>query len=139
MLDLKLFDTSFLIDLINGDEGALRKAEEVDAEALFKAISIVTMHEYLRGVYYLYMHDKELLKSKLKRAEAELARFEILPYTYEVAKLAAEIDATLALEGKSISLADVIIGATTLQYKLTLVTRNVEHFKRIPELNIETY
>ncbi len=85
------------------------------------------------------MHDKELLKSKLKRAEAELARFEILPYTYEVAKIAAEIDATLALEGKSISLADVIIGATTLQYKLTLVTRNVEHFKRIPELNIETY
>lgn len=135
MLDLKLFDTSFLIDLVNGDEGALRKAEEVDAEALFKAISIVTMHEYLRGVYYLYMHDKELLKSKLKRAEAELARFEILPYTYEVAKIAA----TLALEGKSISLADVIIGATTLQYKLTLVTRNVEHFKRIPELNIETY
>lgn len=136
---MKLFDTSFLIDLVNGDTGALRKAEEVDAEALFKAISIVTAHEYLRGVYYLYMHDKELLKSKLERAEAELARFEILPYTYEIAKSSAEIDAALALEGKSISLSDVIIAATTRQYKLTLVTRNVEHFKRIPKLNIETY
>jgi tRNA(fMet)-specific endonuclease VapC len=139
VLDLKLFDTSFLIDLVNGNEGALRKAEEVDAEALFKAISVVTVHKYLRGIYYLYMRDRELLKSKLKRAEAELARFEILPYTYEVAKIAAEIDATLALEGKSVSLAEVIIAATTLQYKLTLVTRNFEHFKRIPELNIEIY
>jgi len=139
VLNLKIFDTSFLIDLVNGDTDALRKAEEVDAEALFKAISIVTAHEYLRGVYYLYMHDKELLKSKLERAEAELARFEILPYTYEIAKSAAEIDAALALEGKSISLSDVIIAATTRQYKLTLVTRNIEHFKRIPKLNIETY
>lgn len=139
MLSLKLFDTAFLIDLVNGDEGAVRKAEEVDAEALFKAISMVTVHEYLRGVYYLYMHDEKLLKSKLKRAEAELARFEIMPYTYEVAKIAAEIDATLALKGLSISLTDVIIAATTLHYKLTLVTRNVEHFKRIPKLSIETY
>lgn len=136
---MKLFDTSFLIDLVNGDAGALKKAEEVDAEALFKAISIVTAHEYLRGVYYLYMHNKELLKSKLEKAEAELARFEILPYTYEITKLSAETDATLALEGKSISLSDVIIAATTMHYKLTLVTRNVEHFKRIPELVIETY
>jgi len=137
--DLNLFGTSFLIDLINGDAGALRKAEEVDAKALFKAISIVTAHEYLRGVYYLYMHHSELLKSKLEKAEGELARFEILPYTYEIAKLAAEIDATLALDAESISLSDVIIAATTLQYKLTLITRNVTHFKRIPRLNIETY
>ena len=139
MLSLRLFDTAFIIDLVNGDEGATRKAEEVDAEGLFKSISIVTVHEYLRGVYYLYMHDKKLLESKLKRAEAELVRFEILPYTYEVAKIAAEIDAALVIEGVSISLADVIIAATTLHYELTLVTRNIEHFKKIPKLSIETY
>ena len=130
---------AFLIDLVNGDKGAVKKAEEVDAEALFKAVSTVTVHEYLRGIYYLYMRNKKLLESKLKRAEAELARFEILPYTYEIATAAAEIDATLALKGVSISSADIIIAATTLHYKLTLVTRNVEHFKRIPSLNIETY
>jgi len=136
---LRLFDTSFLIDLVNGDEGAVKKAEEVDAEALFKAVSTVTVHEYLRGIYYLYGRNEKLLESKLKRAEAELARFEVLPYTYEIAKAAAEIDANLALKGVSISLADVIIAATALHYKLTLVTRNIEHFKGITGLNIETY
>ena len=136
---MRLFDTSFLIDLVNGDEGAVRKAEEVDLEATFKGISTVTAHEYLRGVYFLYMHDKALLKAKLQKAEAELARFEILPYTYEIAKIAAETDATLAQEGKIISLSDVIVAATALHYKLTLVTRNVEHFTRMSNLNIETY
>lgn len=136
---MRLFDTSFLIDLVEGDEGAAKKAEEVDAETLFKGISVITVHEYLRGVYYLYMHDEKLLRSRLRVAEAELARFEILPYTHEIARTAAEIDATLALQGTSISLADTIVAATTLHYRLTLVTRNLEHFKRVPGLSVETY
>ena len=136
---MRLFDTTYLIDLINGDEGAVKKAGEVDAEDLFKAISIVTAHEYLRGVYHLYMHEGKLLESKLTRADAELSRFEVIPYTYDVAKVAAKIDAMLISEGISISFADIIIAATALHYKLTLVTRNIDHFKRIPELNIETY
>lgn len=136
---MKLFDTTFLIDLVSGEEGAKRKAEEVDAEVIFKAISTITAHEYLRGVYYIYLYNKSLLTSKLRRAEAELARFEILPYTYEIAKAAAEIDATLTRRGQSISLSDVILAATARYYKLTLVTRDTEHLKRIPNLKIETY
>ena len=135
---MRLFDTTYLIDLINGDEGAVKKAGEVDVEELFKAISIVTAHEYLRGVYYLYMHERKL-ESKLRRAEAELSRFEIMPYAYDIAKVAAKIDAILISEGISLSFADIIIAATALHYKLTLITRNIGHFKRIPELNIETY
>ena len=136
---MKLFDTTFLIDLVNGDKGATEKAREVDAEAVFKAISSVTVHEYLRGVYYIYLNNKNLLKLKLRKAEVELARFEVLPYTYEVAKTAAEIDAKLTKEGQTISFADTMLAATALHYKLTLVTRNAEHFKRIPNLEVETY
>jgi predicted nucleic acid-binding protein len=136
---LKLFDTTFLIDLVSGDRGAARKAEEVDAQAVFKAISTITVHEYLRGVYYIYMYNESLLKSKLIKAEAELARFEILPYTYEIAKTAAEIDAALTRRGETISLSDVILAATALYYKLTLVTRNIQHFMKVPNLKTETY
>ncbi|MEM2937535.1 MAG: type II toxin-antitoxin system VapC family toxin [Candidatus Bathyarchaeia archaeon] len=139
MPPLKIFDTTFLIDLVKGDKNAIQKAKEIDAEGTLKAISVVTVHEYLRGIYYLFNHDKKLLKTKLEKAEAELIRFEILPYTYETAKTAAEIDAQLALNGQSISFSDTIIAATALHYKLTLVTRNTEHFSRIPNLQIETY
>jgi len=75
----------------------------------------------------------------LKKAEAEPIRLEILSYTYEIARKAAEIDAKLARDGTSISFSDIIIAATALHYKLTLVTRNLEHFSRIPELATETY
>lgn len=136
---MKLFDTSFLIDLVSGDEGAKKKAKEVDAEVVFKAISTITAHEYLRGIFYLYSHNKPLLASKLRKAEAELSRFEILPYTYEIAKTAAEIDATLTRKGQTISMADTILAATAIYYKLTLVTRNPQHFNRIQNLKTETY
>jgi predicted nucleic acid-binding protein len=136
---LKIFDTTFLIDLVKGDKGAIKKAKEIDEQGTFKAISVVTVHEYLRGIYYLFSHDKKLLKNKLEKAEAELIRFEILPYTYDVAKTAAEIDAQLARNGQIISFSDTIIAATAIHYKLTLVTRNTEHFSRILNLQIETY
>ncbi|MEM0313906.1 MAG: type II toxin-antitoxin system VapC family toxin [Candidatus Bathyarchaeia archaeon] len=134
-----MFDTTFLIDLIRGDQGAAKKAKEIDEQGVFKAISVVTVHEYLRGIYFLFSRDEELLKNKLERAESELIRFEILPYTYEVAKTAAEIDAYLARNGQTISFSDTVIAATAMHYKLTLVTRNTEHFSRVPNLQIETY
>ena len=75
----------------------------------------------------------------MTKAESELIRFEILPYNYEVAKTAAEIDAQLARNGQIISFSDTIIAATAIHHKLTLVTRNTEHFSRITNLQIETY
>lgn len=136
---MRIFDTTFLIDLVNGDSGAVKKAREIDAQQSFKAISTMTVHEYLRGIYYLYAYDREKLRSKLNVAESELARFEILPYVYEIAKISAQIDATLATQGQIISITDTIIAATAQHYNLTLVTRNSEHFQRIERLRIETY
>lgn len=73
--------------LVKGDKGAAKKTEEIDATGSFKAISVVTVHEYLQGIYYyLFSHNRKLLKIKLERAEAELIRFDILPYIYEIAK-----------------------------------------------------
>lgn len=136
---MRLFDTTFLIDLVSGDKGAIEKAARVDEEGAFNAISVVTAHEYLRGIFYLYLTDSKLLRLKLKKAEAELARFENLPYTYEIAKRAAEIDAKLAKGGVTLSLVDVMIAATALHYKLAVITRDVDHFRRVPGLEIETY
>jgi len=103
-----------------------------------KAISVVTVHEYLRGIFYLYVDTPKLL-DKLKRAEAELRAFEIIPYTYEVAYKAAEVDAMLVKKGRVLSFPDVAIAATALHHNLILVTRNVKHFQDIPGLKVESY
>ncbi|HID44086.1 MAG TPA: type II toxin-antitoxin system VapC family toxin [Archaeoglobaceae archaeon] len=132
-----LFDTTFVIDLFKQEDKALKKAEEADRTPVLKAISIVTVHEILRGIYYLY-EDKKL-EEKLTLAESALSKFDIIPYGYTIAKKAAEIDAGLAKSGKMIAFPDVVIAATALAYNLKLVTKNKKHFERIEGLEIESY
>jgi len=133
-----LFDTTFIIDLVAGDEGAAKKAVEIDSKASYVAISAVTAQEYLRGVYYLYLDSQDLVK-KLEEARKDLSRFEIIPFDFEIAEVAARIDAKLARLGTSIGYADVIVAATAISRDLILVTRNVKHFSKIPEIRVESY
>ena len=101
-----------------------------------KSISIVTVHEVLRGIYYLYEGKK--LGEKLKLTELALSKFDIIPYTYRVAKKAAEIDADLVKKGEMIAFPDIVIAAIALTYDLILVTRD-GHFERIEGLKVEGY
>ena len=133
-----LCDTTFLIDLVSGDEGAATKARELDEVASLVAISVITVHEYLRGIYYLYWDRKEL-RDKLREAREDLRRFEIIPFDEEIAEVAAEIDAKLVRSGTPIGYPDVVIAATALSRDLTLVTRNIRHFSLVQGLRVEPY
>lgn len=136
-----LFDTTFIIDLINADPSAVKKAKTIEEPAL-KAISVITVQEYLRGIFYLFSSDKVLLDKKLTAAEKELSYFEVIPVDYTIAKLAAEIDAALMVRGQQIGLSDVLIASTAIKYNFTLVTRNVKDFERVADVKsfkIEPY
>mgnify|MGYP000524700550 CR=1 FL=1 len=134
-----LLDTSYLIDLIRGKPEAIKLAKRIEDEKAYVAISVVTVHEYLLGVFLSYWREEKKLKEMLKRAEAELSRFDILPYTVEIARKTAEILAHLFRKGESLGLSNVIVAATAITYRLKLVTRNARHFSRIPGLEIVTY
>ena len=134
---MPLFDTGYIIDLTNGDPSAVTKAKQVDSGSDVKAISVVTVHEYLRGVFYYHM-DKKTLKSKLSKALIDLAHFEQLDYTVEVAREAARIDAGLFRQGTKIPFADVIIAATAKHHNLPLITRD-SHFDSVSDLIVIDY
>ena len=134
-----LADTTFIIDLVNNDEGAVKMAEKIDRMRSMVFISAITIQEYLRGIYYLFGNKPNQIDEKLFKAEGDLARFNGLDLNYNVAKLAAKIDADLTRKGEQIGYADVLIGATAHFYQLTLLTRNKNHFERIPGLRIDFY
>ncbi len=134
-----LFDTDYVINLVRGDRGAVNLAKKIEREIAYRAISIVTVHEYLLGVYFSHWRNEEKLEKMLEKAESELMRFDIIPYDYKIARKTAEITAYLKREGRVIGLADVIIAATALVNELKLVTRNTKHFSQIPNLKIITY
>lgn len=135
---MRLFDTMFLIDLVNSHPGAVELAAQVDDEESPAAISVISAHEYLFGVHYRY-GGTESLNQKLAEAKDELSRFEVLPLTSEVIETSSKVGAELAKSGRQIGINDVYIAATAIRYSFTLVTRNEGHFARIAGLALESY
>ncbi len=89
-----LFDTSFVIDLFRHEKGAVEFARKADDEGRLKAISVVTYHEVMRGLFFT--GDEQ----KIAQGEAALSRFDVPPYSTEIARVAAKIDAELAKSGQ---------------------------------------
>ena len=135
---MRLFDTTYIIDLVNSDEGAGELARKVDEEGSGGAVSAVSVHEYLFGVRHRYRSEAEL-KEKLASALDELGRFETVAFTKEVAEASSKIGAELARAGRVVGINDVYIGATALVHKLPLVTRNRANFARMRGVETETY
>ena len=81
---------------------------------------------------------KKILKSKLSKALIDLAHFDQLDFTSEIAREAACLDANLFRKGKMIPYADVIIAATAKHHNLPLITRDT-HFDSVTELIVMNY
>ncbi len=64
------------------------------------------------------------------------AEVTVLSITHPVAKTYALIRGGLGRKGQLIDQPDLFIVATALQHNLTLVTRNVKDYQRIPNLKL---
>ncbi len=63
----------------------------------------------------------------------------ILPFDEAAANRFGQLKADLKRQGKILLDADLMIAAIALTNQLVLVTNNVKHFERIPELVIENW
>ena len=123
-----ILDTSVLIDY-------LRRSEKVDSllpefiqlhQKDKTAISILTIQELYAG-----KSSKEMKKEQ--RFLKVVSLLEILPYTYETAKLAGEIVRDL---GKPMGFPDAAIAATAILNKAKLLTLNKKDFHLIKNLKL---
>lgn len=129
-----LLDTAFLIDLLNGDEGAVRTAEELESDLVQQRISSMTLFELYYGVGRTDRSDEER-----ERIETVLASKPVHPADAAVMRKAGRLAGELAADGEPIDDGDVIIGATAAVVDEPVLTRNVEHFERLPDVTVETY
>lgn len=133
---MKAVDTTFIIDLLRGDRGATEKAEELD-EAGGAATTAVNLFEITYGLYRSRHIDRQLRMSEVERL---FSRMDIFPLDAGAAFEAGKILGALSREGQIIDVLDGMIGAIALVNGCdTIVTRNLDHFNRIPDLNVETY
>lgn len=73
------------------------------------------------------------------RWEELLAPFHILPMTVETGWQYGRVYRHLRANGELIGSNDLWIAATALAHGLPLVTRNVRHFRRVPDLEVLSY
>ena len=125
-----ILDTCFLIQL----QKELRSGQNGSAVAFLKShqeirmcISVITETEFLEG-----FADKET-------GERLLRCYDRIGIDSRVAKQAAIIRRQLRESGQLIGDFDILIGATAIVEGLPLVTNNLDHFNRIPQLDIVSY
>lgn len=128
-----ILDTSFLIDLMNGEEDAVEKARELEANLIQQRISSMTLFELFYGV--ARATDSEAERTTVENV---LSSKPIHPADTAVMKKAGRLSGELYNEGTAVGDGDVIIGATAAVTEEPVLTRNVEEFERL-DVEIERY
>ena len=128
-----LLDTDILSELLKQHPLVLQRVRTYLAEHGRLAFSIITRYELLRGLKAKQARTQEAAFTLLCQASL------ILPLTDQVVDRAATLYGELHRQGALLPDADLLIAATALEAQRTLVTNNLAHFKRVPNLVIETW
>ena len=128
-------DTSFIIDVFREKIEAISKMEELEAVNAEFILSTIALFE----IYFGYF-----VKPKLKNFEAiktllELRNLKISTLNKEIAIQAARIQADLQRQGLLNQVPDLLIGVTALQEDAIMLTRDIDDFKNIPGLVVQTW
>jgi predicted nucleic acid-binding protein len=132
-VDRVALDTSFLIDLQNEHRG---RGAPRGAIAFLRArqscellLPSVALGEYLEG-----FPDPDS-----EAAQALVSPLRVLDVTADVARVYASVARLLRDAGKLIGANDLWIACTAKAAAVPIVTRNAEHFRRVPELDVVSY
>lgn len=130
-----LLDTDILSNLMRRvpESSLISRLARVSSEEQFT--SSVTLGELIYGA----------LRSE--RADLLLGRIEtvvptdlpVLPFDAAAARKYGEVRADLERKGTPIGDADLRIAAIALSRRLTVVTANERHFRRVPDLAVENW
>jgi len=96
--------------------------------------SAVTVGELFFGAYRTAARSRHLTMIE----DRVLPAVTVLPFDAAVAQVYGQLAAALADQGTRLADADLQIAATALHHDLELVTGNLRHFERIPELRIRS-
>ncbi len=127
-------DTTFIIDVLRGNEEVRKKKEEFDQIGELNYTPTPVIVELVGGAHLKGKKEKEI--EEIKRF---LSTTFILPLDYECAIKAGEIVSELMQKDILIGPEDAMIAAIAIQNNEALVTRNLKHFEKIPGLKVEGY
>lgn len=120
-----LIDSDILIDYLRLHKPAINFLDGLAEKD--RNIALITHFELIKGC------QKKLHEFKIGQF---LKHFKIIPLSAEVSGKALKIYRTHKW-GSNLGIPDAFIAASAVLGKLTLLTRNIKHFKTIPALKVE--
>ncbi|HEY7060730.1 MAG TPA: type II toxin-antitoxin system VapC family toxin [Chloroflexota bacterium] len=124
-----LIDTDWAINALAGRNPAANTLRRLTPLGL--SVSLISAAEM-----YDVAFNSPNPEAHLARSRRFLRDFQILGLNDQIAERFAETRAFLRRRGLLITDLDLLIAATALHYDLTLLTFNVAHFQRIPEIRV---
>ncbi|MFB6158871.1 MAG: PIN domain-containing protein [Candidatus Nanohalobium sp.] len=128
-----ILDTSFLLDLLEGDEAAARKAEKLEERQEQLKLSAATVFELHTGIERSAKPEEE--KKKVKEV---IDSKQVLEASHETMKKAGKLHGKLINEGSRVQAFDTVIAATSLIHEEALLTRDSD-FEEIEGVETEGY
>lgn len=121
-------DTDVLIDAFDNEREPMRGRVLRLARVGSLATTAITVYELTAG--------SRSTKVQLEILHAALEPLLVLPLTRGAADVAAGANRYLARRGEAIAVPDTLIAGICIAHGLPLLTRNREHFSRLPGLEL---
>lgn len=119
-------DTDVVIDFFSGKEPSAGKVADLVARGVLELTS-VTVFELYAGI---------LGRKRLEQIDGIVSLARVLPLDTDSGVAAVGIYNDLKKAGQLIGVQDILIAGICLAAKRPLLTRNTEHFSRIPNLEL---
>ena len=131
-------DTTLMIDLLGKASPQKRRAIRKIEELAARGEELVTTRFNVAELYVGVARSKQPEKEE-EAIRTCLSGFATLDFTNAAARLFGSITGFLQQIGRPTGDMDVLIAATAMVHGHSLITRNVRHFKHIPDLTVQEY
>ena len=138
---LHLLDTDTLTLLHRNHPRVVQRLRELPA-ADRVGTTIITRIELLRGRFDAVLKapsgtEIQRAQDQLIETEARLTQLEVVPFDVTAASVFDRLRGTKGLT--KIGRADLLIASMTLAHQAVLVTRNLRHFRPVPNLKVTNW
>ena len=129
-----VLDTDLLIALLRGKDTAIDKIRKIEEDDLEIYITSITSYELFKGVYLSSNPSKNLMQ-----VNNLLNHIKILDFDLESSKFSAKIYSYLKKKGLLTNIMDQMIASIVISRNETLVSKNLKHYEKIPQLKMESW
>ena len=125
-----MLDTTYVVDLMGNDDGAVAKRDELLERGVPTAISTLSIVEVGSGLD---------ARSHREQFDAFVDGTTVVPLEQSAARRAASIQRDLQSAGDRIGNVDAMVAATAVDRDEPVLTRNVSEFRRVDALQVVPY